>query len=164
MPSGGKKNTYCCTTESPWRSTSTSVQKLKNQNSKHWILMLNTEVPQPPLNNDPTLLKRKENAKDCVTSTQEEYRTNPRNQQIRLRKGQQVEGKKNMTTQLTRKQVCDSTTGRGEACRQLGQGLGPTCRQLRHRRQSGTNPIGRRAIGILSILQALTIGDFFSQS
>ena len=39
---------------------------------------------------------------------------------------------------------------------------GETCRQLRHRR-SGTKPIGRRAIGILSILQASTIGDFFSE-
>ena len=34
-------------------------------------------------------------------------------------------------------------------------------RQLRHRRQIGIEPIGRRAIGILSILQALTIGEFF---
>ena len=31
---------------------------------------------------------------------------------------------------------------------------------LRHRRQRGTKPIGRRAIGILSILQVLTSGDF----
>ena len=55
-----------------------------------------------------------------------------------------------MTTRLTLQKVEGSTKGRGE-----------TCRQLRHRRQSGTKPAGRRAIGILSILQALTIGDFF---
>ena len=68
-----------------------------------------------------------------------------------------------MTTQLTRKQVGGSTKGRGETCRQLRQDRGPTCKQLRHRRQHGTKPSGRRAIGILSILQALTTGDFFSQ-
>ena len=68
-----------------------------------------------------------------------------------------------MTTRLTLKQVEGSTKGRGETCRQLRQGRGPTCRQLRHRRQRGTKPSGRRAIGILSILQALTIGDFFSE-
>ena len=50
--------------------------------------------------------------------------------------------------QFTRKQVGVSTTGRGK-----------TCRQLRYRRQRGTKPIGRRVIGILSILQALTIGE-----
>ena len=49
----------------------------------------------------------------------------------------------NMTTRLTRKQV--------------------TCKQLRHRRQHGTKPSGRRAIGILSILQVLTSGEFFSE-
>ena len=65
-----------------------------------------------------------------------------------------------MATQLTRKQVGGPTNGRGETCRQLRQDRGPTCRQLGHRRQVGTEPIGRRAIGILSILQALTIGDF----
>ena len=50
------------------------------------------------------------------------------------------------------KQVGGSTKGRG-----------PTCKQLRHRRQRGTKPIGRRALGILSILQALTTGDFSSE-
>ena len=53
-----------------------------------------------------------------------------------------------------------STKGRGETCRHLRQDRGPTCKQLRHRRQRGTKPIGRRTMGILSILQALTIGDF----
>ena len=53
--------------------------------------------------------------------------------------------------------------GRGETCRQLRQGPGLTCRQLRHRRQIGTESTGRRAIGILSILQTLTVGDFFSE-
>ena len=38
------------------------------QNSKHWILMLNAERPQQPLN-DLTLLKQKENGNDDTTST-----------------------------------------------------------------------------------------------
>ena len=66
-----------------------------------------------------------------------------------------------MTTRLTLKQVGGSTKGRRETCRQLREGRRPTCRQLRHRRQSGTKPIRRLAIEILSILQDLTIGDFF---
>ena len=36
--------------------------------------------------------------------------------------------------------------------------------QLRHRRQRGTTLSGRRAIGILSTLQVLTSGVFFSHS
>ena len=59
---------------------------------------------------------------------------------------------KNTTTQLTRKQVGGSTNSRGE-----------TCKQLRQDRQRGAKPSGRRAIGILSILQALTIDEFFSE-
>ena len=64
------------------------------QNSRHWILTINAEGgPQQPSINDPTLLKRKENANDCMTSTwqrtQEEYRTIPRSRQIRQRKEQQ---------------------------------------------------------------------------
>ena len=43
----------------------------------------------------------------------------------------------------------------------LRQDRAAICRQLRHRHQIGTEPIGRRAIGILIILQALTSGEFF---
>ena len=68
---------------------------------------------------------------------------------------------KNTTARLTLTQEGRSTKGRGETCRQLRQDRGPTCKKLRHRRQIGTEPIGRRAIGILSILLALTTGDFF---
>ena len=57
---------------------------------------------------------------------------------------------KNTTTQLTRKQVAVSTDSRG-----------PTCKQLRHHNQRETKPCGRRGIGFLNILQALTTGDFF---
>ena len=69
-----------------------------------------------------------------------------------------------MTTWLTLKQVGGFTNSRGETCRQIRQDRRPTCKQLRHRRQRGTKPIGRRAIGILSILQAQTAGECFSKS
>ena len=67
-------------------------------------------------------------------------------------KGKNLKATKNLTTSLTRTQVGDSTDSRLE-----------TCRQLRQDRQHGTNLSGRRAIGILSILQALTVGEFFSE-
>ena len=67
------------------------------------------------------------------------------------KKGNNLKATKTLTTSLTRKQVGGSTNSRGE-----------TCRQLRHRHQIGTEPIGRRALGILSILQCLTTGKFFS--
>ena len=40
---------------------------------------------------------------------------------------------------------------------------GETCRQLRPRQQIGIETIGRRAVGIPSILHSLTIRDFFSK-
>ena len=70
---------------------------------------------------------------------------------------------KNTTTRLTLKQNGGSTKCCGETCRQFRQGRGVTCRQLRRRRQIGTEPIGRRAIGLLSILQARTICEFFPE-
>ena len=109
--------------------------------------------------NDPTLLKRKGNANDCTTSTWQEPN---KNTEIFLAvKGNNMKATKTLTTSLTRTQVGDCTDSRGETCRHLRQARGPTCKQLRHRRQRGTKPSGRRAIGILSILQALTTGDFF---
>ena len=81
MPSGGEKDTKCCTTESPWRSTSTSQQELRElKNSKHWILTLK----QQPLNQRPDFAQAK---RECtrlhdehLARTQEEYRTIPSNQ------------------------------------------------------------------------------------
>ena len=99
-----------------------------------------------------------------LARTQEEYRAIPPSQQMRQRKGQKIEGNEEYDYVVDPKHVSGSTQGRGETCRQLRQDRGPTCKQLRHRRQRGTKPIGRRAIGILSILQALITGDFFSES
>ena len=76
-------------------------------------------------------------------------------------KGNDLKARKKLTTSLTRTQVGDSTDSRGDTCRQLRQDRESTCKNLRHRRQRGTKPSGRRAIGILSILQVLTSVDFF---
>ena len=132
------------------------------QIANNWIL---TGVTQIPLNQRPDFAKAKGECKrshdEHLARTQQEYRDIPRSQQIRQRKGHQFEGPEAVTTSLTQAQVGDSTDSRGETCRHLRQARGPTCKQLRHRCQRGTNPSGRRAIGILSILQVLTIGDFF---
>ena len=58
------------TTESPWRSTSTSPQKLKE--FKIRSIGFSRKIQKDLSNhsiNDLTLLKRKENANDCTTST-----------------------------------------------------------------------------------------------
>ena len=67
--------------------------------------------------NDPTLLKRKENANDCTTST--------------------WQGPKKNIEPFLAEQVGGSTEGRGSTCRQLRQDRRPICKQLRHRRQRG---------------------------
>ena len=64
-----------------------------------------------------------------------------------------------MTTRLTPKQIGGSTSSRRERCREVRQDRRPTCKQLRHRDRVGTKPIGRRAIGNFSFLQALTIAE-----
>ena len=61
--------------------------------------------------NDPTLLKRKENANDCMSSTWQEPN---RNTEIIWR-----QRRMNATTPLTRKQVGGSTDSREETCRHL---------------------------------------------
>ena len=48
----------------------TATRAERFQNSKHWILTINAEGGTRNHSiNDPTLLKRKENANDCMTST-----------------------------------------------------------------------------------------------
>ena len=71
---GGKNTTLYCTTGSPWRSTSTPLQELKEfkiQNIGFLRQMQKEELSNHSIN-DPTLLKRKENANDCTTSTWQE--------------------------------------------------------------------------------------------
>ena len=158
----------CCTTESPWRSTFTLLQELRDSKfealdahefcrrrnsaitqSTTWLCSCEKRmqtIPWRALGKDPrkiqshSLQSTKKTAKRATIWGQ---------RRIRLRWPQ------------NRLEVLQRVVG--ETCRQLRQDRGPTCKQLRHRRQRGTKPIGRRALGILSILQALTCGDFFSE-
>ena len=98
--------------------------------------------------NDPTLLKRKENANDCTTSTWQgpSKTTEPSLAVNKCDKNNSSKESKNSTTRLTLKQAVNST-----------KSLGETCRQHRHRHQIGIEPCGRRAVGIISILRGVTI-------
>ena len=63
------------------------------QNSKHSILTINAEGPQPPLNQRPDFAQAKRECKrlhdEHLARTQEEHRTITRSQQVRQRQGQQ---------------------------------------------------------------------------
>ena len=132
------------------------------QIANNWILTANSEGgTQLPLNQRPDFAQAKRECKrlhdEHLVRTQQEYRDIPRSKQRRQRKGQQFEGHEELDYTV------DPNTGwrfyrqsRGN----LRQARGPICKQLRHRRQRGTKPSGRRAIEILSILQVLTCGDF----
>ena len=67
------------------------------QNSKHWILTLNAEGPQPPLNQRPDFAQAKRECKrlhdeHLWQGLSKDYRTTSRSQQVRQRKEQQFEG------------------------------------------------------------------------
>ena len=68
----------------------------RTQNSKHWILTLHKEGPQQPHNQRPDFAQANRECKrlydDHLARTQDEYRTIPRSQQVRQRKGQPFEG------------------------------------------------------------------------
>ena len=111
------------------------------QNSKHWILTINAEglqLARTKKNTGPFLaVNGQDSEKDTNFEGNEEYdyAIDPKTGR-RFYKG-------------SRRNLQTTSSGRG-----------PICRQLRDRRQIGTKRIGRRAIGLLSILQALTIGEF----
>ena len=147
QPKGGKNTSKCCTTRSPWRSTSTSPQQLKEFKIRNIGFLRQRQMQKEELSNhsinDPTLLKRKKKRMQTIARRapgKKEHGDIPRNQQIRQREGQQFGGNdekdnhlratKNTTSQLTRKQVAGSTKGRQQTCRQLRQDRGPTCKQL----------------------------------
>ena len=114
------------------------------QNSNHWILTINKEGAQKPLNQRPDFAQATRECKrlhdEHLARTQEDFRTIPPSQQARHRKRQPVEGIEEYDY------AADPETSW-------------------NRRQIEIKPIGRRAVGILSILQALTICElFFSQS
>ena len=66
------------------------------QNSKHWILTLNAEGPQQPLNERPDFTQAKRECKrvhdEHLAKTQQSYRPILRSQQVRQRKEQQLDG------------------------------------------------------------------------
>ena len=66
------------------------------QNSKHWILTLNAEGPQQPVNQRPDFAQAKKECKQVhdeqLAKTQQSKRPMPRSQQVRQRKEQQFEG------------------------------------------------------------------------
>ena len=116
--------------------------------------------------NDPTLLKRKEHANDCMTTTWQEPDKNTETflaiNNNAVKKDTKLRATKNMTTRLTLKQVGGYTNSRGWNLQTNSSGSQAYLQTLGHRRQPWTEPIGRRAIGIPSIPQALTTGEFFS--
>ena len=60
------------------------------RHSEHWILKLNQDGPQQPLNQRPDDAQAKRKCKmlhdECLARTQQEYRTIPRSQQVRTKK------------------------------------------------------------------------------
>ena len=66
------------------------------RNSEHWILKLNQDGAQQPLNQRPDFAQTKRECKrlhdEYLARTQQEYRTSPRSQQVRRRKEQAFEG------------------------------------------------------------------------
>ena len=166
--SDGENTTSYCTTGSPWKSTSTLLPELKEFRLRIIAFLqqnLKEELSFHSIN-DPTLLKQKRESKrlhdEHLAKTQQEQRYSSQASNETAKKDNNLKATKNTTTRLTRTQVGESTdSSRGETCRHLRQARGPTRKQLRHRRQRGSKPSGRRAIGILSILQVLISGDFF---
>ena len=66
------------------------------QHSKHWILTLNKDIPQEPLNQRPDFAEAKRECKrlhdEHLARTQHDHRKIPRSQQVRQRKGEAFEG------------------------------------------------------------------------
>ena len=66
------------------------------RNSEHWILKLNQDGAQQPLNQRPDFAQTKRECKrlhdEYMARTPQEYRTSPRSQQVRRREEQAFEG------------------------------------------------------------------------
>ena len=133
----------------------TKAERIRN--STHWILTLNKEGAQQPLHRRPDFAQAKRECKrlhdEHLRKTQQDYRTILRSQQIRQRKGQEFEGIEEY----------DYTVDPRTDWRFYKESR-EICRQLRPRQQIGIETIGRRAVGIPSILHGLTIREYFSPS
>ena len=74
----------------------TATKSERIQDSKRCMLTLNKEGPQQPLNQRPDFAQAKRECKrlhdEHMARTQQDYRTIPRSQQVRQRKGQAFEG------------------------------------------------------------------------
>ena len=74
--------------------TATRAERIRH--SEHWILKLNQDGAQQPLNQRPDFAQGNRECKrlhdECMARTQQEYRTIPRSQQVRQRKEQAFEG------------------------------------------------------------------------
>ena len=78
-------------TRLPWRIIHTSQQDLKEfiQNTKHWVLRLNQDGAQQPLNQRHEFKRLHD---EYVTRTQQKYITIPHDQQVRQHSRQSFEG------------------------------------------------------------------------
>ena len=109
------------------------------QNSKHRILTINAEGPQPPLNQRSDFAQAKRECErlhdEHLAMTQEEYRTIPRSHHIRQRKGTTTGGNEEYDYAV------DPETGWRFYKGPRRHDRGATCKQLRHRRQRETKPV-----------------------
>ena len=91
--SDGQRSKLLNMTRLPWKTIHTLQQNPERiQSTKHWVLKLNQDGAQQPLNQ----LKQKRECKimhdEHVKKTQQEYRPIPRDQQSPQRRGQTFEG------------------------------------------------------------------------
>ena len=109
------------------------------QNSKHRILTINAEGPQPPLNQRSDFAQAKRECErlhdEHLAMTQEEYRTIPRSHHIRQRKRTTTGGNEEYDYAV------DPETGWRFYKGSRRHDRGATCKQLRHRRQHETKPV-----------------------
>ena len=79
-----------------WEHSYVAAEAERIRNSTHWVLTLNQEGPQQPLNQRPDFAQAKRECKrlhdEHLARTQQDCRTIPRSRQVRQRKEQQFEG------------------------------------------------------------------------
>ena len=153
----GRRATSCYLTELPWKNhkyTATRAERIRH--SEHWVLKLNQDGPEQPLNQRPDLAQAKRECKrlhdEYMARTQQEYRTIPRSQQVRQRKEQQFEGIEEYDYAVDPRTGWRSINSTRETSR---------LRRHRPRPRIGKATVGRREVGIPGILHGLTILDVF---
>ena len=144
-------------TESPWRTISTSQQELRESNFKELDSRVKQRrTPAPPQST--TRLCSIENRMQTIA-----WRAPGKNPR-RIQNHSSQSTSKTMKRTTIRGHLRIRPRGWPWKKMEVPQRVaGKPAEKLRHRRQRGTKPSGRRALGVLSILQALTI-FVFSQS